>query len=122
MVRSASDQSRYYADAHADTAPTEPTTTPTGVAIFAEDFQTIRKLAERDHKGIVSWNRYERGSHFAPQDAPDLLLDDIRRFFRELRSAAESSPGRDLDAANPVIKAKPSDGLEPSTPSRFRSG
>jgi epoxide hydrolase len=85
MASSASDQSRYYADAHAETAPTEPTTTPTGVAIFAEDFQTIRKLAERDHKGIVSWNRYERGSHFAPQDAPDLLLDDIRRFFRELR-------------------------------------
>jgi epoxide hydrolase len=76
---------RYYADAHAETAATEPTTAPTGVAIFAEDFQTIRKLAERDHKGIVSWNRYERGSHFAPHDAPDLLLDDLRRFFRDLR-------------------------------------
>jgi epoxide hydrolase len=76
---------RYYADAHAETAPTEPTTAPTGVAIFAEDFQTIRKLAERDHQGIVSWNRYERGSHFAPHDASDLLLGDIRRFFRDLR-------------------------------------
>jgi epoxide hydrolase len=76
---------RYYADAHAETAPTEPTTAPTGVAVFAEDFQTIRKLAERDHKGIVSWNRYDRGSHFAPHDAPDLLLDDVRKFFRDLR-------------------------------------
>jgi pimeloyl-ACP methyl ester carboxylesterase len=76
---------RYYEDTHANQQPTEPTTTPTGVAIFAEDFQSVRRLAERDHANIISWNRYERGSHFAPQDAPDLLLDDIRGFFRQLR-------------------------------------
>ena len=61
-----------------------PTTTPTGVAIFADDFQSIRRFAERDHADIVSWNRYDRGSHFSP-DAPELLLDDIRQFFRALR-------------------------------------
>lgn len=76
---------RYYAEAHADARPTEPTTTPTGVAIFADDFQSVRRLADRDHANIVSWNRYDRGSHFAPHDAPDLLLDDLRRFFRPLR-------------------------------------
>jgi pimeloyl-ACP methyl ester carboxylesterase len=76
---------RYYEDTHAENQPTEPTTTPTGVAIFAEDFQSVRRFAERDHANIISWNRYERGSHFAPQDAPDLLLDDIRGFFRRLR-------------------------------------
>jgi epoxide hydrolase len=77
---------RYYADAHpTDEVPTEPTTTPTGVAIFAEDFQTVRKLADRDHANITSWNHYDRGSHFAPHDAPDLLLADIRDFFRPLR-------------------------------------
>jgi pimeloyl-ACP methyl ester carboxylesterase len=76
---------RYYADAHADGQPAEPTTARTGVAIFAEDFQTIRKLAERDHHNIVSWNRYDRGSHFAPHDAPDLLLTDIRNFYRDKR-------------------------------------
>jgi epoxide hydrolase len=77
---------RYYADAQtAHDAPSEPTTTPTGVAIFAEDFQSVRKLADRDHSNIVSWNRYDRGSHFSPHDAPDLLLADIREFFRPLR-------------------------------------
>ena len=77
---------RYYADAHpTGEAPTEPTTTPTGVAIFAEDFQSVRKLADRDHANITSWNRYDRGSHFSPHDAPDLLLADIRDFFRPLR-------------------------------------
>jgi epoxide hydrolase len=75
---------RYYADAQAQ-PPTEPTTAPTGVAIFAQDFQSVRRFADRDHSNIVSWNRYDRGSHFSPQDAPDLLLEDIRTFFRALR-------------------------------------
>jgi len=68
---------RYYADAHAEQRPTEPTTVPTGVAVFANDFQSIRRFADRDHANIVSWNRYGRGSHFSPHDAPDLLLADI---------------------------------------------
>jgi epoxide hydrolase len=76
---------RYYADAHAEQRLTEPTTAPTGVAIFPYDFQSIRRFADRDHANIVSWNRYDRGSHFSPHDAPDLLLDDIRRFYRALR-------------------------------------
>jgi pimeloyl-ACP methyl ester carboxylesterase len=77
---------RYYADANPTTGPpTEPTATPTGVAIFAEDFQSVRKFADRDHANIISWNYYERGSHFSPHDAPDLLLADIREFFRQLR-------------------------------------
>ena len=76
---------RYYDEAHAEDRATEPTTAPTGVAIFAHDFQSIRRFAERDHANIVSWNRYDRGSHFSPHDAPDLLLDDIRQFFRALR-------------------------------------
>jgi pimeloyl-ACP methyl ester carboxylesterase len=76
---------RYYDDAHTEQHPSEPTTTPTGVAIFANDFQSIRRFADRDHTNIVSWNRYDRGSHFSPHDAPDLLLDDLREFFRDLR-------------------------------------
>lgn len=81
---------RYYAEAHSTDRPTEPTTVPTGVAIFAEDFQSIRRFAERDHAAIVSWNRYDRGSHFSPYDAADLLLGDIRDFFRARRAAPAS--------------------------------
>ena len=76
---------RYHDEAHVTERPTGPTSTPTGVAIFAEDFQSIRRFADRDHANIVSWNHYDRGSHFAPHDAPDLLLADIRDLFRGLR-------------------------------------
>jgi hypothetical protein len=77
---------RYYADAHAtEPTPTEPTSTPTGVAIFATDFQSIPAFAKRDHGNVVRWTHYDRGSHFSPHDAPDLLLEDIRAFYRDLR-------------------------------------
>lgn len=74
----------YYEDAHITDAPTGPTTVPLGLANFKTDFQSIRRFAERDHKNIVSWNEYDRGSHHATQDAPDLLIADIRQFFRSL--------------------------------------
>jgi epoxide hydrolase len=73
----------YYEDAHAE-HPKEPTTAPIGLASFAFDFKPLRRLAERDHKNIVSWNDFDRGSHWAAHDAPDLLVEDIRQFFRRL--------------------------------------
>lgn len=85
----------YYEDAHAAGHPDGPTTTPTGLAMFAGDFQSIRRFAERDHAGIVSWNSYDAGlpaggprdaaGHYAAHEATSLLADDIRQFFVKLR-------------------------------------
>ncbi len=74
----------YYEEAHAP-KPEEPSTFPIGLASFAFDFRPLRRFAERDHKNIVSWNEYDRGGHWSAHDAPDLLLDDIRGFFRRFR-------------------------------------
>jgi pimeloyl-ACP methyl ester carboxylesterase len=69
-------------------APAEPQVNhaPTGVAVFADDFQTIRVFAERDNDNIVHWSRYEEGGHFAALERPDLVAGDIRAFFARLRS------------------------------------
>jgi pimeloyl-ACP methyl ester carboxylesterase len=75
----------YYEDAHAE-HPTAPTTVPIGLANFAKDFQSFRRFSERDHKNIASWNVYDRGGHYAAHQAPDLLVADLRAFFRRLRS------------------------------------
>jgi pimeloyl-ACP methyl ester carboxylesterase len=56
---------------------------PTGVAVFPNDI-TIRPLADRDHN-VVRWTEFDRGGHFAALEAPDLLVDDVRTFFRQLR-------------------------------------
>jgi pimeloyl-ACP methyl ester carboxylesterase len=57
-----------------------PNPTPTGVAVFPEDFRSVRSFAER-HNNIVHWSQMPRGGHFAATDAPDLLVADIRKFF-----------------------------------------
>ena len=74
----------YYEDAHA-THPTEPTTVPMGLAAFGGDFSGIRRFAERDHQNIVRWTTFDHGGHFAAHKATDLLVGDIRAFFRSLR-------------------------------------
>ncbi|HEX4661308.1 MAG TPA: hypothetical protein VH307_28270 [Streptosporangiaceae bacterium] len=57
-------------------------TTPTGVAVFAEDV-AIRRYAEYGNI-ITHWSEFTRGGHFAAMEAPDLLVGDIRAFFRSL--------------------------------------
>ena len=74
----------YYENQHAH-HPSEPTTIPMGLASFAFDFRPIRRFAERDHANIVSWSEFDRGSHWAAHDAPDLLLADLRQFFARFR-------------------------------------
>jgi DNA-binding transcriptional LysR family regulator/pimeloyl-ACP methyl ester carboxylesterase len=74
----------YYEDRHTE-HPTTPTTAPTALAAFAYDFRPVRKFAERDHGNLVSWTEFDRGSHWAAHDAPDLLVTDLRRFFGTLR-------------------------------------
>jgi epoxide hydrolase len=61
-----------------------PNTVPTGVAVFKNDFHTIRRFAERANN-IVHFSVFDRGGHFAAMDGPDLLVGDLRAFFRQLR-------------------------------------
>jgi pimeloyl-ACP methyl ester carboxylesterase len=63
--------------------PIERSDVPTGVAVFPTD-PAMRHILERDHN-ITHWTEYSRGGHFAALEAPDLLVDDIRAFFRPLR-------------------------------------
>ncbi len=45
-----------------------------------------RKVAER-HTNLHRWTVMPRGGHFAAIEEPDLLVDDLRAFFRPLRDA-----------------------------------
>lgn len=73
----------YYENMHGSSWDQKPGTTSTGVAVFAEDV-AIRRYAERSHN-IVHWSEFDRGGHFAAIEAPDLLVADIRDFFRTVR-------------------------------------
>jgi pimeloyl-ACP methyl ester carboxylesterase len=73
----------YYENMHAASWGKQPSTTPTGVAVFAEDV-AIRRYAEQANN-IVRWTEFDRGGHFAAMEAPDLLVGDVRTFFRRFR-------------------------------------
>ncbi|MEU7789083.1 alpha/beta fold hydrolase [Amycolatopsis sp. NPDC049159] len=85
----------YYEDAHSTAHPEGPTTVPTALAMFAGDFQSIRRFADRDHANIVSWNAYDTtekaggprdaAGHYSAHEAPEVLVADIRQFFASLR-------------------------------------
>jgi pimeloyl-ACP methyl ester carboxylesterase len=74
---------QYYENRVAPATPSTRSGVPTGVAVFPTD-PNVRSVAERQHN-IVHWAEYTRGGHFAALEAPDLLVDDVRDFYRPLR-------------------------------------
>ena len=72
----------YYESMHSGNWPTR-SSVPTGVAVFAGDI-AIRRYAEESNT-IVHWSDFQTGGHFAALDTPDLLVADVRQFFRPLR-------------------------------------
>jgi len=76
----------YYETARARAwGPAVHSTAPTGVAVFPREIALpIRRFAEQTDN-IVHWTEFGRGGHFAAMEVPDLLVGDIREFFRPLR-------------------------------------
>jgi epoxide hydrolase len=65
--------------------PPEPTSTPTGVCVFPHDVaQPLRRFAEAENN-VVHWTEQPRGGHFGALEEPELLVADVRAFFRDLR-------------------------------------
>jgi epoxide hydrolase len=88
FANAAAGMSRSYFDNAQEQAEPQVNHAPTGVAVFKDDFQTIRVFAERDNASIVHWSRFEEGGHFAALERPEILAEDIRAFFTGLRSQA----------------------------------
>ena len=76
----------YYEAARSGTwGPPAASTAPTGLAVFAREIaRPIRRFAEMSNN-IVRWTEFDRGGHFAAMEEPDLLVGDVRAFFRQLR-------------------------------------
>ena len=63
---------------------------PTGCAIFPREIiKPPRKWAEHRFN-VQRWTRFPSGGHFAAMEEPKALVDDIRAFFRPLRSVVHS--------------------------------
>jgi epoxide hydrolase len=73
----------YKEAASVGSTPPERSGVPTGVAVFQGD-GAIRRLAEPHHT-ITHWSEFDAGGHFAAMEVPELLIGDVRAFFRPLR-------------------------------------
>ncbi|MDC7123461.1 epoxide hydrolase 1 [Cellulomonas fimi] len=70
----------HYAEQRAGAEPVV-STGRIGVAVFKDDFQTIRSLAERDNARIEHWTEHARGGHYAALEVPQDVVEDLRVFF-----------------------------------------
>ncbi|MFI5973248.1 epoxide hydrolase family protein [Streptomyces sp. NPDC051452] len=78
----------YYERAHATgrgARPAEPSTAPTALALFPAEPQIPLRHKARRTENLVRWTEFDRGGHFAAMEEPDLLVGDVRAFFREVR-------------------------------------
>ncbi len=60
-------------------------TVPTACALFPKEISTPPRRWVEARYNLVRWTVMPRGGHFAALEQPDLLVDDIRTFFRGLR-------------------------------------
>jgi pimeloyl-ACP methyl ester carboxylesterase len=61
---------------------------PTAVIMPAKDmFPTPREWVERSGR-VDRWTEADRGGHFLEWEEPDMVADDLRAFFRDLRSSS----------------------------------
>jgi pimeloyl-ACP methyl ester carboxylesterase len=85
LTRTTASSMRFYYEDDKAEGSTGPSTVPIGLANFKNDFQSLRRFAERDHPNILSWNTYETGGHYGAHQEPELFTADMRAFFRLVR-------------------------------------
>ena len=64
----------------------DPVDVPTGVAMFPKEiFRPTRAWAEKQYRDIRQWNELDKGGHFAAFEQPELFVEEVRSFFRQVR-------------------------------------
>ncbi len=58
---------------------------PVGCAIFPRELVYAPRKWAAARYNITHWTEMPRGGHFAAMEEPELLVDDVRKFFRRLR-------------------------------------
>ncbi|OLS96309.1 epoxide hydrolase [Pseudonocardia sp. CNS-004] len=69
-----------------DRRRTDEVPVPTGITLFPQELVRLpRHWLERRYTDLRFWNEPAVGGHFAGLEQPDVLVEDLRAFFRKLR-------------------------------------
>jgi pimeloyl-ACP methyl ester carboxylesterase len=58
---------------------------PTGVGVFAKDLVFVPRAVMEQRTDLRRWQTFDRGGHFAPAEQPQVVVEELRAFFRDLR-------------------------------------
>ncbi len=77
----------YYEAQHAAQFPPDAMRieVPAGFAVFPKEMVRLPRRWVEPTFDIRRWTRMPRGGHFAAMEEPELLVEDVRAFFRPLR-------------------------------------
>ncbi len=90
FTRSGASAARFlYEAAHSGLDWVAPSSVPSGWAVFNSS-PVVRRVLDPEHR-IGHWSEFAEGGHFPALEAPQLLVDDIRLFFRGLRRIGSPS-------------------------------
>jgi pimeloyl-ACP methyl ester carboxylesterase len=75
----------YYESRHAAPSPSRRVEAPTACADFPKEIIWSPRRWLEGRYNITRWTEMPKGGHFAAFEQPQLLVDDVRAFFRDLR-------------------------------------
>jgi len=89
VTQTAASSARIYYESRHPTSPVNRNRieVPTACADFPKEIIWSPRAHVATRYNIVRWTEMARGGHFAALEQPQLLVDDVRAFFREVRGA-----------------------------------
>jgi epoxide hydrolase len=85
VTGTATSSARIYYENRVATPVQGRVTVPTACALFPKEISTPPRRWVEARYNLVRWTEMPRGGHFAALEQPELLVDDVRAFFRGLR-------------------------------------
>jgi pimeloyl-ACP methyl ester carboxylesterase len=58
---------------------------PTGFAVFPKELVLLPRSIAEERTDLRRWTVMPKGGHFGPAEQPELMITELREFFRPLR-------------------------------------
>jgi pimeloyl-ACP methyl ester carboxylesterase len=85
VTQSGASSARIYYENQRAPAAARRVDVPTACAVFPKEISIAPRRWVEGAYNLTRWTEMPRGGHFAALEEPELLAEDIREFFRELR-------------------------------------
>jgi len=85
VTQSGASSARIYYENQRAKPPQRRVEVPTACAVFPKEISIAPRRWVEAQYNVTRWTEMPRGGHFAAMEEPDLLVNDMREFFRTLR-------------------------------------